>query len=234
MTLSGVIFDLDGTLADTLPICIVAFRQALKEYTGRVYTDREITTLFGPSEEGVFLYATPDRAQEAVQFYWKAYEQAHQSVRAPFPGILDALRFLKEHSIRVAVVTGKGPHSAAISLRLLGLAFAFDIVESGSPLGVIKPEAIGRVLARWQLPPAEVAYVGDATTDVTSARQAGVIPLAAAWAPTADYEALRAMEPAATFRTVEEFISRVRTNKDGAQASSPLALPEERRENLRQ
>ncbi len=213
MTLRGVIFDLDGTLADTLPICITAFRQALHEFTGRDYTDGEITAQFGPSEEGVFLHETPERAQEAVQLYWKAYEQAHESVREPFPGILDALQFLHERHICVAVVTGKGPHSAAISLRLLGLTSQFDIVEAGSPQGVIKPQAIGKVLAEWQLPPTAVAYVGDATADVTSARQAGVIPLAAAWAPTADYEALCAMEPEETFRTVEDLITWVQKSK---------------------
>jgi len=207
MALRGVIFDLDGTLADTLPVCITGFRNALEAYTGRIYADAEITAMFGPSEEGVFLRLTPQYAEEASQRYWEEYERAHESVRAPFPGIFDALAFLKENGIHTAVVTGKGPHSAAISLRMLGLAAQFDIVEAGSPHGVIKPQAMREVVARWQVPHAQVAYVGDATADVTSARQAGVIPLAAAWAETADYAALRAMEPEETFRTVEELVA---------------------------
>jgi pyrophosphatase PpaX len=207
MPLSGVIFDLDGTLANTLPVCIIGFQRALHAYTGRTFTDAEIIAMFGPSEEGVFLRLTPEHAEEASRLYWEEYERAHETVRAPFPGIPEALEFLQEHGIPTAVVTGKGAHSAAISLRLLGLDTRFDIVEAGSPHGVIKPKAIGEVVTRWQAPPDQVAYVGDATADVTSARQAGVIPLAAAWAETADADALRAMNPEETFLTVEAFIA---------------------------
>ena len=210
MTLRGVIFDLDGTLANTLPICYTAFRHALQEYTGRIYTNPEITAMFGPSEEGVFLRMVPERAEEATQCFLREYERAHQDLRAPFPGILDVLQLLNENRICVAVVTGKGPRSAAISLQMLDLTSHFDIMEAGSPQGVIKPQAIGKVLAQWRLPATRVAYVGDATADVTSARQAGVIPLAAAWADTADYDALRAMQPQETFRTVSDFSAWVR------------------------
>jgi pyrophosphatase PpaX len=210
MILRGVIFDLDGTLANTLPVCWAGFRRALHEYTGRIYTNEEITALFGPSEEGSFRQVVPERAGDALELYLQEYERVHAEIRSPFPGILNALQFLKESDLRTAIVTGKGPRSAAISLRMLGLASNFDIVEAGSPEGVIKPQAIGKVLERWQLPAAQVAYVGDALSDVTSARKAGVIPLAAAWAETADYEALRAMEPEETFRTVEAFIAWVR------------------------
>ena len=51
--LHGIIFDLDGTLVDTLPIVVTALQETLLEYSGLAYTPEEISKMFGPSEEGV-------------------------------------------------------------------------------------------------------------------------------------------------------------------------------------
>lgn len=54
------IFDLDGTLADTLPLCIQAFRQSVEPLINRSVTDSEIIATFGPSEEGTIKQLAPD------------------------------------------------------------------------------------------------------------------------------------------------------------------------------
>jgi pyrophosphatase PpaX len=112
---------------------------------------------------------------------------------------------LRDRGVRLAIVTGKGAGSAEISLRLLGVGDLFDLVEVGSPTGGIKPISIRRVLERWGLPPSRVAYVGDATYDMQAAKEVGLVALGAAWADTADASALRIMEPAAVFSSVEDF-----------------------------
>jgi len=57
----GIIFDLDGTLADTLPVCFDAYRLAFAKYVGHEWTDDQISALFGPSEEGVIRQVVPTR-----------------------------------------------------------------------------------------------------------------------------------------------------------------------------
>lgn len=205
MKLHGVIFDLDGTLGDTLPVCCAAFRRVLMEFVGREFADHEIMALFGPSEEGIIQRLVPDAWQACLQAYLREYDAAHGRYSRPFPGIHAALGALRERDVCLAIVTGKGGHSAAISLRHLGLAPHFPVVETGSAEGAVKPVAIRKVLARWGAPPAQVAYVGDAPYDMQAAREAGVMPLAAAWASTADPDTLRAQAPLAIFRTVERF-----------------------------
>lgn len=206
MTMRGMIFDLDGTLADTLPVCFAAFRNALLPYTGHRYTDEEITALFGPSEEGAIRKVVPDHAEACIALFLEEYEKAHDSCCEPFPGLLDVLESIRSRGVRTAVVTGKGPQSAGISLRKIGLNGYFDIVEAGSPEGGIKAEAIGRVLAQWGDIPADAAcYVGDVASDVTAARKAGVLPLSAGWAATADPIALEAASPHALFRDIPGF-----------------------------
>lgn len=117
--LKGIIFDLDGTLGNTLPICFTAFRCVFEKFLGRHYTDGEITALFGPSEEGIIERVVPHESQACMQVYLDEYERAHALLSEPFPGIESALRSLKQNGTALAVVTGKGERSAAISLRCL-------------------------------------------------------------------------------------------------------------------
>lgn len=105
----------------------------------------------------------------------------------------------------LAIVTGKGLHSAAISIRHLGLARYFDVLETGGPEGSIKPQAIRRVLARWAVLPERVAYVGDAASDMEEAKAAGLIPLGAAWDPRASVQVGNGRDPLLLFPSVESF-----------------------------
>ncbi len=206
MKLHGVIFDLDGTLGDTLPACFVAFRRALKDFSAREYTDAEIAGRFGPSEDGMIQRLVPDRWEDCLRAYLAAYRESLPEYARPIPGMKEALLRLRTRGMNLAIVTGKGPRSAAVTLTHLDLADSFDVVEAGSPEGSVKPAAIRKVLARWGAAPHQVAYVGDTPSDMAAAREAGVIPLGAAWLQTADARGLRAVSPAEIFLTLPHFI----------------------------
>jgi len=199
----GLIFDLDGTLADTLPVCYTAFRRVFRKHLGREVSDAEIHGMFGPCERGVIQRILPDWGP-AFQMFLEEYEAAHDVCLEPFSGVIDMLDWLESQGLPIAVVTGKGPESAAISLRRLGLSDRFEIVESGSTHGPVKPESISRILELWKFDPGEVVHVGDAPSDVRSARKCGIIAVAAGWAPGARREALAAEEPDAQFDSVSE------------------------------
>ena len=182
MSIKCVIFDLDGTLADTIPVCISAFRSAFERYSGRRWDEEEIEALFGPTEEGSCRRAVPGHWQGCLEAYLEAYEKAHADLTEPFPGIIDALRLLRERKVSAAVVTGKGPASALISLERLGLEQYFSVVETGSPDGPVKPESLRKVLTRWGIEPHEAAYLGDGAYDMEAAAEVGMIALGARWA----------------------------------------------------
>lgn len=203
--LSGAIFDLDGTLADTLPVCYAAFRQVIRDRTGQTYTNDEILARFGPSEEGVLQRLAPVAAAESYCDFLAIYEREHRRCPRPFAGLREILDDLASAGVRLGVVTGKGPKTAQISLRLLGLEAYFDMVEAGSPAGAVKPAAMRRALEAWRLPAEQTISVGDSPSDIRSAREVGVTPLAAAWATGVRVERLEAEQPHALFRRVEEF-----------------------------
>jgi pyrophosphatase PpaX len=207
MKLKGVIFDFDGTLADTIPICVAASQKAFERFSGRAYTHAEIVAMFGPSEEGSIRRIVPDRWRECLDYFMRVYESEHERCRAPFPGIEEALRLLRERGAKLAIVTGKGADSAAISIRFTGLEGRFDDVETGSPEGVVKADQIRKIIARWGASPDELAYVGDSVYDMRAANEAGVPALAAAWAPADSLEALQSASPTAMLATVQDLIA---------------------------
>jgi len=211
MRLRGMIFDMDGTLCDTLAVCIEAFQHVFERRLGRRMSAEEVLGMFGPSEEGMIRRLIPEGYEPAVVEYLAEYERLHEERDVAFPGIERALDLLRERRILLGVVTGKGAASAAISFRHLGLAPYFDVVEAGSPDGGVKPEGIRRVLARWRIPPGEVAYVGDSPSDMADAVIAGVIPLGAGWAATSTVQAPACCGARVTFPSVERFCDWIET-----------------------
>jgi pyrophosphatase PpaX len=217
MQLRGMIFDMDGTLCDTVPAAVAAFRLVFERYLGRCYSDEEIVGMFGPSEEGMIRQLIPDQAGPALADFLAEYDRLHEGRRLLFPGLERALELLRAHGIRLGIVTGKGPASAAITLRRAGLDGAsipprpgarpyFDVVEAGSPVRGIKQQSLRAVLDRWRMPPGEAAYVGDSPSDMRDAIAVGVMPLGAGWAATSSVQDPACCGAEVTFDSVERFV----------------------------
>ena len=203
-SIAGVVFDVDGTLADTLPLIYDALNRVLEATGMPVMPDAEIRAMFGPSEEGIIAELMGKEWEGPFEVFLTYYEERHPDYVRPFPGVHQLLLWLGEQRARRGVVTGKGARTAAVTLRLLGLADYFDVVEAGSPDGSRKPEALRRVMERWALAPANVAYVGDSANDMAAARAVGAVGLGAAWAGEATPEALRDAGAAAVFLSPED------------------------------
>lgn len=206
MKLKGFIFDLDGTLINSLPVVHASFSNTLLKFIGREYSSKELSSLFGPSEEGIFKKLFPDSWEVSLKFYLDEYDRIHAQYAEPFPGVLEALSLLQEHQIRLAIVSGKGPGSMEISLKHSGLKPFFEVIISGSEHRASKPEHIQQVLKRWNYSPEDVAYVGDIAYDVKAAKEVGVLPISAIWAKTAQVQKVLDMNPAFAFYNVESFI----------------------------
>jgi HAD superfamily hydrolase (TIGR01549 family) len=209
--IKAVIFDLDGTIGDTLPLCIKAFRQSIEPLIGRSVSDAEIIATFGPSEEGTIMALAPNHYDKGVADYLQHYETFHEMCPSPFEGIEELLRTLKEKSVRIAMVTGKGKYSTTISLKQFGLENYFEFIETGMPSGPRKPEGIQLVLNNFSdLAKEEIIYVGDAPSDIAASRRVGIPIVAAAWAETAEPEKLKELEPDKIFFSIADFATWLR------------------------
>ncbi|MEJ7587328.1 MAG: HAD family hydrolase [Ferruginibacter sp.] len=204
--IKAVIFDLDGTLANTLPLCIQAFRQSIEPLVNRPISDTEIIATFGPSEEGTIMRLAPDHYEKGVSDYLHFYEVLHEICPIPFDGIEDLLTTLKDKHIRIAMVTGKGKYSTHISLNKFDLAHFFEFIETGLPDGPRKSEGIQIILDSLpEIKKEEFIYVGDAPSDIIASRKVGIPVIAAAWADTAEPETLKELNPDELFYNIMDF-----------------------------
>lgn len=202
--LRGVIFDLDGTLADTLPIVVEAFENTFAEVGLPLRTQSEIFAEFGPTEDGVIAAMFGDLSDVALPLFYESYRQLLSDRVVPFDGIQELLADCRRAGLRLAVVTGKSDDGAAITLDVLGLTDVFEAVRGGSDFGIIKAGEIKDLVHRWNVSPDRVVYVGDHALDIVESRKAGVRSVSAGWASTVDIPAILSAGPDELFLTVEE------------------------------
>ncbi len=201
----GIIFDLDGTLADTLPLCLLSFQEAVEKVSGNRPSKEEVEAFWGYSETGIVKNLYPQNWEECFEAFLDVYQKNHSMCCELFDGMIEVLDSLKQNSFKIALVTGKGEDSCRITLSEFGIKKYFDIVETGSEIGSIKPDCILRVLEEWGIEAHETYYVGDSVTDMTDSKQVKVKTIAAAWAQTAKKELLEAQNPDEIFYSVQEF-----------------------------
>ncbi|MES2621001.1 MAG: HAD hydrolase-like protein [Bacteroidota bacterium] len=205
--IKGVIFDIDGTLADSVPLVVTSFQRALGPYLKQPVSDQQIMDTFGPTEEATIRTFAPAYVEESLRKFHTHYRKLHPSMcPKTFRGIIPLLHQLQSRKIKLAIVTGKGLKSALITLAQLRIDKYFDYVETGSPAEPIKEISLATVLKKWKgIKKKEVLYVGDAPGDVKASLLMGVVAVLAKWAP--EYQPPKPLrhQPDYTFTSVKDF-----------------------------
>ena len=202
---SCILFDLDGTIGNTLPLCLAAFRQSVEPFLNEKLSDAAIISRFGPTEGGMIRSLVGDHYEEAMESYLIHYQRLHVGYSKPFDRIPEILDYLRFQGSFVGLVTGKGAKSTAITLDHYGMTHSFDSIKTGSDEGPVKGKRICEILAEHDYPKDAVLYVGDAPSDIDDCRSVGVKIASAAWAETADVPALQAKSPDYLFRSTTDF-----------------------------
>jgi len=182
--LKCIVFDMDGTLTQTNQLIYDSFNYIAEKFAGRTYSIPEITAMFGPPEEGALLEIVgPDQIGEAMKDYLTYYRLHHNQSAQIYPGIEHILSFIKEQGKIVALFTGKGTHTATITLQEFHIEQYFDYVVTGNDVIKHKPSSEGlfKIMEHFALQPQELLMVGDAVSDVTAAHEAGVQIAAVVW-----------------------------------------------------
>lgn len=204
MRFKVVAFDLDGTIADTIPLCIKAFKNGVSPYTDHELSEEEILHTFGLNEIGMVKAFVTQSWESAVAGFYAQYESAHNEVTEVFPGILKLFALLKKKRAILALITGKGERSCTITLEKLNIATVFDEILYGSEIAPNKKENIEYLLKKFRISGGEFCYIGDSVQDIQACQKAGVSCLSAAWQETADTDALEMENPGFVFRRVKD------------------------------
>jgi phosphoglycolate phosphatase len=182
-----VLFDLDGTLLDTVDAISAALNQALAECSLGSLPVAEVRVMIGRGapmliERALAWLATPmgASAQAALmERYFQHYERievgAENSARI-YPGAIDCLQQLHRLGLRLAVVTNKQKHLAAALLGRLGMSEWIQVLIGGDSCARRKPDPQPLLVAceAMQLQPAQALMIGDSVNDVLAARAAGI------------------------------------------------------------
>lgn len=197
----AIAFDFDGTLCDSVRVVLDSFHESLEPVLNRKLTDAEIFAYFGLNEEGVIRCFCGQLTADCVENYYAAYDRLAANLQ-PYPGIPELLRELKARGVNLAVITGKGERTCNISLKKLGIFDDFFFIGTGLGERPNKADLLKTVQEKLSLHSGELAYVGDALTDIDESRKAGVPILSAAWCKTAVPAELERRNPGLVFPTV--------------------------------
>lgn len=211
MTIKAFIFDLDGTLCDSLAYCLGLVKECAGHVTGRTVAHEEISQFLGVADRGIIRYLSGEHFEKAYTLYLERFKDNHYMCPTPFDGLEDVLKQLKASGIRLGIVTGRGEDTTRITLEHIGIGHYFEHIAYGDDDRAMKAHFIGMLVKKWQLRPEEVVYVGDSFLDILESRDSGVIPVSAAWAKTANVEKLQAYDPEHLFLTVSDFAEWVDT-----------------------
>lgn len=188
----GVIFDLDGVLVNSFEVMRQAFTIAYAEVVGAgeapfAEYNRHLGRYF---PDIMRIMGLPLEMEEP--FVRESYRLADQV--PVFDGVPELLRTLRKRGLRLAVATGKSGPRARSLLDLLGLLPEFEHVIGSDEVTNPKPapDIVWHALDRLGLGPADAMMVGDAVTDLASAKAAGTFAVAALWGETDEGELLRA------------------------------------------
>jgi HAD superfamily hydrolase (TIGR01509 family) len=207
----AVLFDLDGTLVDTVEVRIAAWEQALAE--AGLPTDRaRLAPLIGLdgkrlAREIAAVAGKPideARAEVIDRQSGEIYARLNQTPR-PLPGVRELVGTLERRGIAWAIATSSRKEQVATSVAALGLEREPMIVDA-SHVKHAKPEPDLLLLAARQLgvEPATCWYVGDSTWDMVSAVAAGMIAIGITAGSAVDGAALASAGGAAVVETLDE------------------------------
>lgn len=183
----AVLFDLDGTLIDSIGLLLASVHHAFAAHTGRVPTDQEWIAGIGTPLAAQLHPFTNSEAElgELVERYRTFQRAHHDELTTAYPGTLDVVRELDRRGHPMAIVTSKGNGMMHRALDFTGLAQYMRSTIGCDSCDRHKPDPYPVQLALRELgyEPANAIFVGDSPHDMNAGRAAGVATVAALWGP---------------------------------------------------
>jgi len=188
-TVRGIIFDLDGTLLDTLADIGDSVNAMLAEYNFPGHTMDDYRRFIGNGIRKLVMRALPveGRSSEMVEacvhrtreIYWDNWNRKTR----PYDGIIDLLDRLEEIGLPKAVLSNKLHDFTVRYVQSYFKNYHFAPVMGQSERFPVKPDPAAAldIAGQLDLPPATLLFVGDSTVDIRTATTAGMQPVGVAW-----------------------------------------------------
>ena len=182
-----IIFDLDGTLLDTLQDLANSVNFALDSMNYPNRTISEIRMFVGNGIGKLIERAVPENTEEEAfqatfQTFKSHYKQHCEDCTLPYRGISELLDFLKEQGVQTAVVSNKADFAVKkLCEKYFGTRISFAIGEQADVRRKPAPDMVISVLEKMNALPKESVYIGDSDVDIETARNAGIDLISVTW-----------------------------------------------------
>ena len=209
--LKAILFDLDGTIADTNTLIFESFRHTFLAHDIHRVTDEEIYSFFGePLLTSMRRYA-PDQAEELVETYRTYNAGIHDEMIRHFPGVRETLETLSVMGLELGIVTSKKGDVARRSLKALNLTDFFKVIVTPESTVQHKPDPAPVLFAMDTLGcrPDECMMVGDSPYDLLSGKRAGALTCGVEYTKL-DINVLKATDPDYMIAEVGQLIGIIR------------------------
>jgi len=189
MPFRATIFDLDGTLLDTLDDIANAANRVLAARGFPTHPNPHYRTFIGEGVVKLMLRALPEAhrdeatAQTCAGAYVQEYERTWKAQTKPYAGVPEMLDALVVRGLKLAVLSNKPDHFTQRCVGELLAEWDFDVVLGASDKYPRKPNPASAIetARRLGVPPAECLYVGDSGIDMQTACAAHMCPVGALW-----------------------------------------------------
>lgn len=179
---NGLIFDLDGTLSDSVPMILKSSESTHKKM-GLPWNKAEVSRFIGrPLYETAACFA-PGQEDEYIKTFGEYNTIYLPKMIKPFPGVPSLLAKLQEAGVQLAVVTSRLQWGADWSAEVLGIKSYFTAILGVEASQKHKPDPEPALLALDKLGVAaeEAAFIGDAAVDIACGRAAGMATIGVSW-----------------------------------------------------
>ncbi|HEY5087566.1 MAG TPA: HAD-IA family hydrolase [Gemmatimonadaceae bacterium] len=183
----AVLFDLDGTLIDSIGLLLASVRHAFEGFNGRAPTEQEWVAGIGtPLGKQLQVFCETEEQLEAVTDRYRTFQRAsHDRLTTAFPGTLEVLGALAAAGHPMGIVTSKSNEMMDRALILTGIAPYMTTTIGCDSCSLHKPDPfpVRMALGELRYDASEAVFVGDSPHDINSGNSAGVVSIAALWGP---------------------------------------------------
>lgn len=187
MKYKAVVFDMDGTLLDTLEDLADAMNRVLAARGLPVHPVDAYRLFVGSGARNLVLRTLPadrqDLAAQCLQGFLKEYEANWRCKTRLYDGVAELLDALTARAVPMAVLTNKPQEFAELCMKAFLPAWDFALTLGQMPGVPVKPDPAGprRVIRHLGVAPGEILYLGDTDVDMRTAVDAGMFPVGVTW-----------------------------------------------------
>ena len=185
MAIKTILFDFDGTVANTNRLIIDSWQHVFRTVHGKEADEADIKATFGEPLGISMVKNFPDmNPEDAIDMYRSHQKDIYEEMIEPFPGMAELLKGLKEKGYQVGIVTSRLRNSTMIGLRKFGLAETADCIVTCEDTDKHKPDPEPALIALEKLSAKaeETLMVGDSMFDIKCAHNAGMKAVMVGWA----------------------------------------------------